>query len=161
MEHQTDLTSRVRELLTRYERFLADAVAPLETELARQKVGSPWAPTLDAQGRMNSTVWEARREVQRLSVAAGLFAPHMPSKVGGLGLTRVETMRVEECIYRRAGLGLGLATLAWTEGPSPNLVHLSDVGRRRFLEPLMRAEITCAFANTEPGAGSDMLSMTT
>src|SRR3954447_19408341 len=161
MEHQTGLTSRVRELLTRYERFLADAVAPLETELARQKVGTPWAPTLDAQGRMNPTVWEARREVQRLSVAAGLFAPHMPSKVGGLGLTRVETMRVEEFIYRRAGLGLGLATLAWTEGPSPNLVHLSDIGRRRFLEPLMRAEITCAFANTEPGAGSDVLSMTT
>ena len=161
MEHQTGLTSRVRELLARYERFLAEAVAPLETELARQEVGSPWAPSLDAQGRMNPMVWEARREVQRRSVGAGLFAPHMPSEVGGLGLTRVETMRVEEFIYGRAGLGLGLATLAWTEGPSPNLVHLSDVGRRRFLEPLMRAEITCAFANTEPGAGSDVLSMTT
>jgi acyl-CoA dehydrogenase len=161
MEHQTGLTSRVQELLPRYERFLAEEVAPVETELARQKVGVAWAPALDDQGRMHPTVWEARREVQRRSAAAGLFVPHMPGEVGGLGLTRVETMHVEEFVYRRAGLGLGLATLAWTEGPSPNLVHLPDDGRRRFLEPLMRAEITCAFANTEPGVGSDVLSMTT
>lgn len=161
MEHRTGLTPRVQELVPQYERFLAEEVAPLETELGRQDVGSPWAPTLDDQGRMNPTVWAARREVQRRSAAAGLFTPHMPSDVGGLGLTRVETMHVEEFVYRRAGLGLGLAALAWTEGPGPNLVHLSDEGRRRFLEPLMRAERTCAFANTEPGAGSDMLSMTT
>jgi acyl-CoA dehydrogenase len=161
MEHRTGLTPRVQDLVLRYERFLAEEVAPLETELGRQDVGSPWAPTLDDQGRMNPTVWAARRAVQRRSAAAGLFTPHMPSDVGGLGLTRVETMHVEEFVYRRAGLGLGLAALAWTEGPGPNLVHLSDEGRRRFLEPLMRAEETCAFANTEPGAGSDMLSMTT
>jgi len=161
MEHVTSLSRRVQELLPRYERFLSEEVAPLETELARQKVGAPWAPTLDEQGRMNPTVWEARREVQRRSAAAGLFTPHMPTEVGGLGLTRVETMHVEEYVYRHAGLGLGLAALAWTEGPSPNLVHLSDSGRRRFLEPLMRADITCAFANTEPGVGSDVLSMTT
>ncbi len=161
MEQRSSLPFRVQELLPRYERFLIEEVAPLERELARQKVGAPWAPTLDEQGRMNPTVWEARREVQRRSAAAGLFTPHMPTEAGGLGLTRVETMHVEEYVYRRAGLGLGLAALAWTEGPSPNLVHLSDEGRRRFLDPLMRAEITCAFANTEPGVGSDVLSMTT
>ena len=152
---------RVRELLPRYSRFLAEQVAPLETELAAQRVGTAWAPALDAEGRMHPAVWEARREVQRRSAAAGLFAPHMPAEVGGLGLTRVETMHVEELVYRQAGLGLGLATLGWTEGPSPNLVHLSAAGRERFLGPLMRAETTCAFANTEPGVGSDVLSMTT
>ena len=161
MEHQSGPTPRVQELLSRYERFLAEEVAPLEEELARQGVGTAWAPALDDRGRMHPAVWEARRDVQRRSAAAGLFAPHMPAEVGGLGLTRVETMRIEELVYRRAGLGLGLATLAWTEGPSPNLVHLSADGRRRFLDPLMRAETTCAFANTEPGAGSDVLSMTT
>src|SRR4051794_36693961 len=161
MTQRTSLPLRVQELLPRYERFLTEQVAPLETKLARRKVGTPWAPTLDDQGRMNPTVWEARREGQRRSAAAGLFTPHMPTEVGGLGLTRVETMHVEEYVYRRAGLGLGLATLAWTEGPSPNLVHLPDEGRRRFLDPLMRADITCAFANTEPGAGSDVLAMTT
>ncbi|MDP9392301.1 MAG: acyl-CoA dehydrogenase, partial [Actinomycetota bacterium] len=77
----TSLSLRVQELLPRYERFLSEEVAPLEGELARQKVGAPWAPTLDEQGRMNPTVWEARREVQRRSAAAGLFTPHMPTEV--------------------------------------------------------------------------------
>ena len=154
-------TPRVQELLPRYERFLSEQVTPLERELTRQGVGSAWAPALDEGGRMHDTVWQARREVQRRSAAAGLFTPHMPVEVGGLGLTRVETMYVEELVYRRAGLGLGLAALGWTEGPSPNLVHLSEAGRERFLGPLMRAETTCAFANTEPGVGSDVLSMTT
>lgn len=161
MELQTGPSRRVQELLPRYERFLADEVAPLEEALARQRVGRPWAPVLDEQGRMHPVVWEARREVQRRSAAEGLFTPHMPQDVGGLGLSRVETMYVEELVYRRGGLGLGLAALAWTEGPSPNLVHLSESGRRRFLDPLMRGEITCAFANTEPGVGSDVLSMST
>lgn len=161
MDLQTAPSDRVRELLPRYERFLAEQVAPLERELGTQGVGTAWAPALDGEGRMHRAVWEARREVQRRSAAAGLFTPHMPQEVGGLGLTRVETMYVEELVYRRAGLGLGLATLGWTEGPSPNLVHLAPAGRERFLGPLMRAEITCAFANTEPSVGSDMLSMTT
>jgi len=125
MELQTGPSRRVSELLPRYERFLAEQVAPLEEELAGQSVGTPWAPALDEQGRMSPAVWEARREVQRRSAAEGLFTPHMPEDAGGLGLTRVETMYVEELIYRRGGLGLGLAALAWTEGPSPNLVHLS------------------------------------
>ncbi len=161
MEHATRPTPRLRELLPRYERFLAEDVPPVEEELARRQVGTPWAPALDEQGRMHPAVWEARREVQRRSAAAGLYAPHLPEEVGGLGLTRVETMHVEELVYRRAGLGLGLAALAWTEGPSPNLLALSPAGRERFLAPLVRAETTCAFANTEPGAGSDVLSMTT
>ncbi|MDP9435970.1 MAG: acyl-CoA dehydrogenase family protein, partial [Actinomycetota bacterium] len=155
------LTDRLRELLPRYRRFLAEQVPPVQAALAAQGVGTAWAPALDEHGRMHRAVWDARREVQRRSAAEGLFVPHLPVEVGGLGLTRVETMHVEELVYRTAGLGLGLATLGWTEGPSPNLVHLSPDGRERFLGPLMRAETTCAFANTEPGVGSDVLAMTT
>ena len=154
-------TARVRDYVARFEDFLHREVVPLEAELAGQKVGSPWAPALDDAGRMHARVWEARREVQRRSAAAGLYAPHMPAEVGGGGLSRVETMHVEEAVYHRSGLGLGLAALAWTEGPGPNLVHLSPAGRERFLRPLMAAETTSAFANTEPHAGSDVLAMTT
>lgn len=161
MERHTGPTDRVRELLPRYTSFLREQVPPIEARLASAGAGTAWAPALDDEGRMHPAVWEARREVQRRSAAAGLFTPHMPAEVGGLGLTRVETMHVEELVYRQAGLGLGLATLGWTEGPSPNLVHLSPEGRERFLGPLMRAETTCAFANTEPGVGSDVLSMAT
>ena len=147
--------NRLDTLLPRYEAFL-DEVAELDRELAARGAGTPWQPALDDAGRMHPEVWAARREVQRRAAAAGLYAPHMPRDVGGLGLTREECMQVEELVYRRAGLGLGLCALAWTEGPSPNLVHLGAEGRERFLRPLMRAETTCAFANTEPHAGSDV-----
>ena len=156
-----ETSTRVQELLPRYERFLADEVAPLERELAAKGVGTSWAPQLDEHGRMHGEVWAARRGVHRRSAAAGLFTPHMPTSVGGLGLGRVEMMYVEELVYRRAGLGLGLASLGWTEGPSPNLAHVSPAGRERWLDPLMKGEISCAFANTEPAVGSDVLSMTT
>jgi len=152
--------NRLDTLLPRYEAFLEE-VAGLDRDLAARGAGTPWQPVLDEAGRMHPEVWEARREVQRRAAAAGLYAPHMPREVGGLGLTRAECMQVEELVYRRAGLGLGLCALAWTEGPSPNLVHLGPEGRERFLRPLMRAETTCAFANTEPHAGSDVLSMST
>ncbi|HTI34447.1 MAG TPA: acyl-CoA dehydrogenase family protein, partial [Miltoncostaea sp.] len=102
-----DDTDPLGPLLARYEAFL-DEVAGLDRALAGRGAGTPWQPALDEHGRMHREVWEARREVQRRSAAAGLYAPHMPEEVGGLGLSRVDCMRVEELVYRRAGLGLGL-----------------------------------------------------
>ncbi|MEV0408901.1 acyl-CoA dehydrogenase [Actinoallomurus sp. NPDC050550] len=152
---------RVLDYTRRFQRFHEDVVVPLEVELARQKVGTPWQPALDDAGRMHPQVWQARREVQRRAAAAGLYAPHIPVSLGGGGFSRMEMMHVEEFVYHTSGLGLGLAALAWTEGPAPHLVHAGAAVRRDFVEPLMSGEITAAFANTEPDAGSDVLGMRT
>lgn len=154
-------SDRVADYTRRFARFLDAEVAPLERELARAGAGTPARPHLDAAGRMHPTVWQARREVQRRAVRAGLYAPHIAAEVGGGGFGRVEMHHVEEFVYRRSGLGLGLAALAWTEGPAPALEHCSPAARERYLAPLLAGEVTGAFANTEPHAGSDMLSMTT
>ncbi|MQA14523.1 MAG: acyl-CoA dehydrogenase [Pseudonocardiaceae bacterium] len=154
-------STRVRDYVERFDRFLRDTVAPAEEHLADQGAGTPWQPALDDAGRMHGTVWQARREVQRRAAAAGLYTPHMPTELGGSGFSRVEMMHVEEHVYHVGGLGLGLAALAWTEGPGPHLAHVGEPARRRLLEPLMAAETTAAFANTEPHAGSDVLGMTT
>jgi alkylation response protein AidB-like acyl-CoA dehydrogenase len=154
-------SARVRDYTTRFETFLADTVAPLETELAQQDVGTAAWPALDEAGRMHPAVWEARREVQRRSAAAGLYAPHVSASAGGGGFTRVEMAHVEEFVYHRAGLGLGLAALAWTEGPNPAIERATGAARERFLAPLLAGEITAAFANTEPHAGTDVLAMHT
>lgn len=152
---------RVRDYTARFGRFLDEVVAPLEGELAGQGVGTASQPHLDDQGRMHPVVWEARRAVQRRSARLGLYAPHNSAEVGGGGFSRVEMHHVEEFVYRHAGLGLGLAALAWTEGPNPAVEHCSPEARERYLTPLLAGEITAAFANTEPDVGSDVLNMST
>ncbi len=156
-----DPSERVRDYIARFRRFLDEEVASLERELAAAHVGTAWQPRLDAAGRMHPQVWEARREVQRRAGAAGLYAPHIRREFGGGGFNRVEMHHVEEYVYRHAGLGLGLAALAWTEGPSPASEHISASLRDSHLRPLVEGRLTVAFANTEHGVGSDVLGMTT
>jgi len=156
-----DPTERVSEHTERFRRFLDEDVAPLEKELAAVGVGTPAQPDKDEAGRMHPAVWEARREVQRRAGAAGLYAPHIRAEFGGRGFGRVEMHHVEEFVYRQSGLGLGLAALAWTEGPYPASERMAEPLRERYLEPLIKGEITCAFANTELGVGSDVLRMST
>jgi acyl-CoA dehydrogenase len=154
-------TARVTDYTERFRAFLDAEVAPLEAELAGQDVGTAGQPRLDEAGRMHPLVWEARREVQRRSGAAGLYSPHIASDAGGGGFTRVEMQYVEEFVYRNAGLGLGLAALGWTEGASPAVQHVSGPARERYLQPLVDGRITGAFANTETAVGTDVLAMST
>lgn len=156
-----DPSNRVRDYTARFRRFLDEDVAPLEKALAAADVGTPSQPHLDAAGRMHPTVWEARREVQRRAGAAGLYAPHMPEALGGAGFGRLEMHHVEEFVYRHSGLGLGLAALAWTEGPNPTNRFISEALRERIVTPLVTGRTTAAFANTEHGVGSDVLGMQT
>jgi len=151
----------VREYTTRFARFLREDVAPLEKELAAAGMGTPSQPKLDEHGRMNRVVWEARREVQRRAGALGLYAPHIAIEHGGRGFRRLEMHHVEEYVYRHSGLGLGLSALAWTEGPYPSSEYMSPALREQYLGPLVRGEITLAFANTELRGGSDVLGMQT
>lgn len=154
-------SDRVRAYTDRFQRFLDEDVAPLEEELAAEKVGTAGQPHHDEAGRMHPKVWEARREVQRHAGAAGLYAPHIGVEFGGGGFGRVEMHHVEEFVYRKSGLGLGLAALAWTEGPYPATERMSEELREQYLTPLIKGELTLAFANTEPSVGSDMLNMST
>lgn len=154
-------SQRVVDYTERFANFLADEVAPLEEELAGQRAGSSSHPQLDEHGRMHPLIWEARREVQRRAGALGLYQPHISVEKGGSGFTRVEMHHVEEYVYRSSGLGLGLAALAWTEGPSPAHEYISDALRQQYLDPIVSGQMSTGFSNTEPNVGSDVLAMET
>lgn len=153
-------SARATAYSAQFRTFMTDVVRPIEEELHGHGHEAD-RPRLDQHGRMHPEVWAARRAVQERSAAAGLYCPHLSTTAGGGGFSRVEMQHVEEAVYHEAGLGLGLAALAWTEGPNPALEHVSEAARERYLAPLVAGQMTAAFANTEPHVGSDVLAMET
>jgi alkylation response protein AidB-like acyl-CoA dehydrogenase len=69
-------------------------------------------------------------------------------------------MYLQEEVYKRGFRGQQWI-LAWTDGPNPMIEEATDRAVEEFVKPLMSAEITTAFAQTEPEAGSDATSMRT
>ena len=68
---------------------------------------------------MHPAVWEARREVQRRSAAAGLYSPHVGAAVGGGGFARAEMQHVEEFVYRHSGPRPGPGRAGLDRGREP------------------------------------------
>lgn len=149
---------RAREAMARLDTFVEEVARPIEARVRRDYLDD--RQVLDEDGTLHPAMAEARREVQRRAAEAGLYSLHMPAEVGGGGLSLTEMFFVQEALYRR-GLGLFLAALAWTDGPTPILLHLDEERRRRYLYPAMRGEKQCVFAVTEAGAGSDVLGIQT
>ena len=99
-----------------------------------------------------------RRELHEAGRRAGLFAPHVPRELGGLGLD----MRGQAIVFDEAGrslLGpLALNCAAPDEGNMAMLEKIASIPQReRYLRPLAGGQVRSCFAMTEraPGAGSD------
>jgi acyl-CoA dehydrogenase len=103
---------------------------------------------------------ELKRRIQEASAASGLYCTHLAPADGGLGLPLVDMFWLQHEVYRR-GIGGGQWMLAWTDGPSPLVSAWSPAAREAHLGPFLAGTTTVAFALTEPGAGSDFLSLAT
>ena len=127
----------------RVRQFVDRQVIPLEAELLRTGVD------LDH---------ERLQGLRRNAKAAGLWAPTMPKKWGGLGLGIQEIVPVFEAAGRSLLGPLAIHCAAPDEGNMHLLQHWADAEQtERYLLPLIRGETYSAFAMTEPqpGAGSD------
>ncbi|MFC7655554.1 hypothetical protein ACFQV8_02430 [Pseudonocardia benzenivorans] len=100
-------SDRVLDYTSRFRTFLDAEVAPLEQELHSADAGTPWNPRLDDKGRMHPLVWEARREVQRRSAKAGLYNPHIPAELGGVGSAASRCSTSRSTSTTRPGWGSG------------------------------------------------------
>lgn len=105
-----------------------------------------------------------RRELQDRAREAGIFAPHVSTEYGGLGLGMVDRAGV----FEAAGRSLFGPMAVNINAPDEGNVHLLErvataPQRERFLAPLARGEQRSAFAMTEPapGAGSDPTALRT
>jgi acyl-CoA dehydrogenase len=99
-----------------------------------------------------------REELQAAAKAAGLFAPHVATELGGLGLD----VRGQAIVFEEAGYSiLGPQALNCAAPDEGNMHMLSVIAteeqRERYLLPLAAGDVRSCFAMTEPapGAGSD------
>lgn len=102
------------------------------------------------RGLLHELQSEAKRE--------GLWTPHLPRDLGGLGLGALGMC----VLFREMGRSLVAPRVFNCDAPDQGnmdlLVHHADPSvRERWLAPLCRGEITSAFCMTEPapGCGSD------
>ena len=97
------------------------------------------------------------RELQQEAKRRGLFLPHMPRDLGGLGLS----WRQLAVVLEEAGRSLLGPRALNASAPDEGNMHLlhkvaSPEQRRRYLYPLVEGAVRSGFAMTEPmGAGAD------
>jgi acyl-CoA dehydrogenase len=131
-----------QELRLKVHRFLETEVIPLE--------GKEEA----AQGLPDDLL----RQVRNKARVAGLWTPHLPSELGGLGLSMMETCLVFE-EAGRSPLGPIAFNCAAPDEGNMHLLHKAATPeqQKKYLLPLAAGEIRSCFAMTEPapGAGSD------
>ena len=133
---------------TEEQRLIADA---LKTFVEREMY-----PHEAAVDRANHLSEEIAKDIRDKAIAAGFYALNMPEAVGGGGLDNVTLAFVERELGKPS-----LALAAQCARVSPNLLACAGDQIETYLEPTVRGERIECFALTEPGAGSDVMAMTT
>ena len=124
----------------------------------RQFIDTEVIPCEEGFGHEHGKLEALRGELQAKAKKAQLFLPHLPQKLGGLGLNWRQTAVVLEEAGRSLLGPQALNAAAPDEGNMHLLSHVADEEQStRYLQPLVRGEIRSCFAMTEPapGAGSD------
>ncbi|MEM7346311.1 MAG: acyl-CoA dehydrogenase family protein [Chloroflexota bacterium] len=142
------MTKQVERILPKIDNFLEEELYPLE-ETFLQKGFQAVLPTLKRK----------REKVKAL----GLWAPHLPKELGGIGLTLPEFAHISEALGRSP---LGHYSFNSQAPDVGNMEILHQYGtpeqKERFLMPLANGEVRSCFSMTEPEhAGSNPTMMST
>ena len=106
--------------------------------------------------RSNRVTPELAADIKRKAIEAGLFAANMPEALGGVGLDAV-SMALMERELGRASMALQMLVAR----PSNILQACRGEQIEEDVRPTVRGERLECLAMTEPGAGSDLRSMST
>ncbi|MET7769446.1 acyl-CoA dehydrogenase family protein [Nocardia sp. NPDC005366] len=102
---------------------------------------------------------ESARAWQSELVDAGVAAPGWPTAVGGLDLGLEDQLDYYR-MTSAAGVPKHPNPIAFIVAPTL-IVYGTDVQKKRFLEPLLRADEIWCQGFSEPGAGSDLAALST
>lgn len=142
------MTDEQKALQQRVKQFVIDKIIPFEKD-----------PRLTSHGPTD----ELRIELNSLAREAGLFAPHVPSQWGGMGLDHMTCAIVFEAAgYSPLG-PIAMHCAAPDEGNMNLLAKVAtEAQQERWLKPFAAGEIRSNFCMTEPGgAGADPSGMLT
>lgn len=132
------VSARAQAIKARAVQFIADELWPLEAEIA-------------ASGVVDRAKVDAARAKAR---AAGFANLNMPERYGGLDLPMLDLVAIEEESGKATnGLGFFVAD----RGPRELLDAVTPEQAERWVLPVVRGEMSEAWAITEPGAGSDVM----
>ncbi len=120
-------------------------------DMAREKI-KPRAAEIDEKQEFP---WD----IVKLYTANGLLTPLLPEKYGGIGAEYLLFCMIIEEIAKVCASS-ALILIAQADGMLPILMGGSEALKDKFLPGLAAGKLA-AFAATEPGAGSDVLSMRT
>jgi acyl-CoA dehydrogenase len=125
-------------------------------DTVRAFVAKELFPHEDEVERLGDVPEELVQQIRAKALAAGLYAANMPAELGGGGLDAVGVTLVER------ELGRASYALQWLVARPSNILQACEGDQRdRYLLPAIRGERHDCLAMTEPGAGSDVRSMTT
>jgi len=126
---------------------MQQAFQDLARQFARNEI-APVAAEHDTSGKFPRATLEKAH-------AAGLMNSHIPESCGGLGLGTLDGCLISEEIAWGC-TGIGTAMEANTLAQMPVIVAGSDAQKKKYLGRMTEAPLFCAYAVTEPGAGSDV-----
>lgn len=145
--------------------FLLNEMLTATRVRVRQFVDTNIIPVEDdvlAQDRAGTR--DALKRLQAKARAEGLWVPHLPPALGGLGLGPMGMC----ALFREMGRSPIGAKVFNCDAPDQGnmdllLMAASPALKERYLAPLVRAEVTSAFCMTEPapGAGADPTNLRT
>src|SRR5262249_61947547 len=92
-------------------------------------------------------------ELRKKARAAGFVNLNMPPEVGGLDLSVLDQVALQEEAGKATN---GLGFMLGGRGPRQLYESASPYQLERYVMPVLRGETRTAWAITEPGAGSDL-----
>ena len=125
-------------------------------DTVRRFVDKELRPHEDEVERRDEVPAELAASIRAKALDAGLYAANMPEEIGGGGLDPLSMVLVERELGRT-----GYALQSLVARPSNVLQACRGPQREQYLLPTVRGERHDCLAMTEPGAGSDVRSMTT
>ena len=151
------LDERINDIRMRTARIVNEEILPHEEELWAARRSEE--PTEEDRRRSSAR----REEVKRVVRTAGLWAPHLPTEYGGMGLDFLAHAYMNEILAYAVGAASLFGVVAPNSGNQTILVKYgTEEQKRRWLLPLIEGTMQSGFSMTEPEhAGSDPRSITT